>query len=156
VRVDKVTLGLLGAVLGLVAAGLIVAVVVQQRAASPDPSTPSGVVLAYVQAEQRGDALGAWNLLASSAQARGSRDWFLARAGTSEQGEAFFTIEDARSDDAGASVVLVRTTPGSVGIFGNGSYSSRTTVRLVQEGGGWRISVPPDDYLLLSSPGVKR
>jgi hypothetical protein len=154
--VDKVTLALLAAVLGLVAVGLTVAVVVGQRATPPDPNTPGGVVLAYIQAEQRGDAVTAWNMLASSAQARGDREWFLARAGTSEPGEAFFSTEDAHTDDTGASVVLVRTTPGSVGLFGNRSYSSRSTVRLAREDGAWRISVPPDDYLLTSAPAVRR
>ena len=48
-------------------------------------------------------------------------------------------------------VTLVETYPGSGGILGRTSYTSRATVRLVREPAGWRITVPPDDFLLLSS-----
>jgi hypothetical protein len=48
-------------------------------------------------------------------------------------------------------VVLVHTSPGSRGIFGNSSYTYRSTFRLVRQAGGWRISVPADDYLFFDS-----
>ncbi|MCA1647967.1 MAG: hypothetical protein LC797_21705 [Chloroflexi bacterium] len=34
------------------------------------------------------------------------------------------------------------------GIFGPSSYTNRTTVRLTREASGWRITVPPDPYVL--------
>ena len=51
-------------------------------------------------------------------------------------------------DASGASVVLVRTSAASDGIFGSTAYSSRSTVRVTREASGWRITVPPDPYLL--------
>jgi hypothetical protein len=104
-------------------------------------------VLAYSLAEQRGDAAAAWDLLASTAQARADRDQFLARAGRAYATNPYSATEDERIDGDGASVVLVSTRPASDGLFSHSS-SSRTTVRLVREPAGWRISVPPDDYLL--------
>ena len=63
----------------------------------------------------------------------------------------YLSTDNQQIDAVGASVVLVRTSPASGGIFST-SYSVRTTVRLTREADGWRISVPPDDYLLVSPP----
>jgi hypothetical protein len=149
---DRFTLAVVGGVLALVVVGLASAALLRDRAAPPDLTTPSGVVLAYALAEQRGDTQTAWDLLAASAHARADRERFLARAGTTDS--AYLTTEDERVEGASASVVLVRTTPPSGGIFGSPSYSSRATARLVSEGTPpvWRISVPPDDYALVSRP----
>src|SRR5690348_6216554 len=124
---DRFTLGVVGGVLALVAAGLIAAAVVAARSQPPDVSTPRGVVLTYAVAEQRGDADAAWNLLASTTQARGDRERFLARAGNGADDTAYLTTEDERTDADGASVVLVRTYGRSSGLFGNSSYSQRQT-----------------------------
>src|SRR5690348_9382385 len=75
---DRLTWPIVGGVLALVAAGLIAAAVTRDHTPPPDMSTPSGVVVAYASAEQRGDGSAAWNLLARSAQARGDRDHFIA------------------------------------------------------------------------------
>ncbi len=145
---DRFTLAVVGGVLALVVVGLAAAAVLRDRAQPPDPTTPGGVVLTYELAEQRGDPQTAWDLLAASAQAKADHERFLAFAGHPDT--AYLTTENEQIDSLGASVVLVRTTPASGGIFGGSSYSSRTTVRLVAEGSpsAWRISVPPDDYLL--------
>jgi hypothetical protein len=143
---DRFTLGIVGGVLALIIAALVAAASLH-RAAPPDLDTPSGVVLAYTLAEQRGDAPAAWELLASSVQARADRDRFLAWAGRSSSTDHYCTTDDERLDANGASVVLVCTAPASGGLFSHPS-SSRTTVRLIHESAGWRISVPPDDYLL--------
>ena len=48
----------------------------------------------------------------------------------------------------------MQTYSGSGGFFlgaGSSSSTTLTTVRLVREGPAWRISVPPDDYLLLNT-----
>jgi hypothetical protein len=150
---DRFTLAVVGGVLVLVTAGLIAAASVRTHTASPpDLTTPSGVALAYALAEQRGDAQTAWDLLATSTQQRGDRERFLARAGSSEPDNTFITTEDERLDGDGASVVLVRTYAGTGGIFGRTSNTNRTTVRLIRETNNWRITVPPDDYLLLVTP----
>jgi hypothetical protein len=146
--VDRFTWAVVGGVLALVVGGLVVAAVTRSRAAPPDLSTPSGVVLAYALAEQRGDPQAAWDLLARSAQARGDHDRFLARAGNVGNDRTYLSTEDDRTDGDGASVVLVRTFPASNGLFSGYGFSNRTTVRLVREDDTWRISVPPDEFLL--------
>ena len=108
------------------------------------------MVLAYALAEQRGDGQTAWELLATTTQARGDHERFLARVGTAHN-EGYLTTQDERLDGESASVTLVHTYPGSNAFFGSSSYASRNTVRLVREPAGWRITVPPDDYALLSS-----
>ena len=149
---DRFTWAVVGGVLALVVGGLVAATLVRGRERPPDLSTPSGVVLAYALAEQRGDGQTAWDLLATSAQARGDRDRFIAGAtNNSNSGREYLTTEDERVEgDTAASVVLVRTYPASGGLFGSSGFSNRNTVRLVREGQAWRISVPPDDYLLNS------
>jgi hypothetical protein len=149
---DRFTWGIVIGVLALVAAGVVVAAVVRGRDAPPDLNTPAGVVLAYALAEQRGDPQTAWDLLATSAKARGDRDRFLARAGDHGGGPSpYLTVEEERIDGDTASVVLLQTYAGSSGIFGAGSYPNRNTVRLAREALGWRITVPPDDYVLIST-----
>jgi hypothetical protein len=148
---DRFTLAVVGGVLALVAAGLVTAATLRgQIGAQPDPGTPAGVVLAYALAEQRGDAQAAWDLLASSARQRADRDRFLARAGHAEPDNTYLSTEDQRIDGDTASVVLVQTYPGTGGILGRTSYTNRATVRLIREPAGWRITVPPDDFLLLA------
>ena len=133
---DRFTFAVVGGVLALVAAGLITAATLRgQVGSTPDLSTPGGVALAYALAEQRGD-----------------RDRFLARAGHTQPDNAYLSIDSARVDGDTASVTLVETYPGSGGILGRTSYTSRATVRLLREPAGWRITVPPDDFLLTSKP----
>jgi hypothetical protein len=130
--------------------GVVAAAVVRGREPAPDLSTPSGIVLAYANAEQRGDPQTAWDLLATSAQERGDRERFLARAGN-RGGREYLTTESERVDGDAASVMLVHTYPGSGSVFGSSSSTSRDTVRLAREGPAWRITVPPDDYVLINS-----
>lgn len=148
---DRFTVAVVGGVLGLVVAGLVAAAVLRGHAPEPDLGTPSGIVLAYGLAEQRGDGQAAWELLATSVQARNSRDQFLVRFGGHGKGPEYLTTEDERIDADGASVTMVRTYPGSGGIFGGSGYTSRNTVRLAREAAGWRITVPPDPYVLFES-----
>jgi hypothetical protein len=152
---DRFTWIVVGSVVGLVVIGLAAAALLRGREAPPDLNTPAGVVLAYALAEQRGDPQTAWDLLATSVQARTDHNRFLARAGSRGGGDReYLTTEDERIDTDGASVVLVRTYTGSGAVFGSSSYANRTTVRLTRQGADWRIVVPPDDYLI-SGPLTK-
>ena len=56
--------------------------------------------------------------------------------------------EDLDTDGGSARVALLRTYPGSGGLFGSRSYTQRSTVVLARGDSGWRITVPHDDYLL--------
>jgi len=145
---DKFTTSVVAGVLLLVVVGLGAAAVLRDRQQTPDLSQPSGVVLAYALAEQRGDPATAWGLLASTAQARTTRDQFLARAGSSGTDRAYLSTEDIATEGDTARVALVRTYPASGGLFGSSSYTQRSIVVLQREPGGWRITVPPDDYIL--------
>jgi hypothetical protein len=148
---DRFTFAVVGGVLALVAAGLVTAASLRgQLSSTPDLSTPGGVALAYAVAEQRGDAQAAWDLLAASAQQRGDRERFLARAGHTQPDNTYLSTDDERVDGDTASVTLVETYPGSGGLLGRSTSTSRATVRLVREPAGWRITVPPDDFLLLT------
>ncbi len=148
---DRFTIAVVGGVIGLVVAGLVAAAMLRGHAPQPDLNTPSGIVLAYGLAEQRGDGQAAWELLATSVQTRNNRDQFLVRFGGHGSGPEYLTTEDERVDADGASVVMVRTYPGSGGLFGGSSYTNRNTVRLAREASGWRITVPPDPYVLFES-----
>ncbi len=147
---DRFTWLIVGGVLALVIASLAVATVSRGRAAQPDLNTPSGVVLAYAQAELRGDGQTAWELLATSTRARADRDRFIARVGSADGTPRQYLSTEAEhiDPDNTASVTLVRTIPGSGGLFGNSSYTSHSVVRLTREAGAWRITVPPDEFAL--------
>jgi hypothetical protein len=147
---DRFTFAVVGGVLALVAAGLVTAASLRgQVGSAPDLNTPAGVALAYAAAEQRGDAQAAWDLLATSAQQRGDRERFLARAGHSQPDNAYLSTDEERVDGDTASVTLVETYPGSGGLLGRATYTNRVTIRLARESAGWRITVPPDDFLLV-------
>ena len=145
---DRFTTIVVACVSLLVAVGLGAAVLLRDRQQPPDLSRPSGVVLAYALAEQRGDPAAAWDLLAPSAQARTTRDQFLARAGSGMSDQAYLSTEDLAVEGDSARVALTRTYPASVGLFGSRSYTQRSTVVLERGPAGWRITVPSDDYLL--------
>jgi hypothetical protein len=145
---DRFTTSIVVGVLLLVGVGLGASFVLRDRQQPPDLSRPSGVVLAYALAEQRGDPATAWDLLAPSAQARTTRDQFLARAGSDGSDRAYLTTEDIATESDTARVALLRTYPASGGLFGSNSYTQRSVVVLGREPDGWRITVPPDDYLL--------
>jgi hypothetical protein len=147
---DRLTLGLAGGVLALVLTGVVVAASLRGQDAAPDLSTPGGVALGYALAEQRGDPGAAWELLASSAQAATTRDQFILRAGGPREERGFYSTEDERVTGDSATVVLVHTYPSSGGFLSGGrSYADRTTVLLVREAPGWRITVPPDRWVLI-------
>ncbi|HEY3062609.1 MAG TPA: hypothetical protein VGL99_26860 [Chloroflexota bacterium] len=144
-------------VVGLVALALLLAFLSPTRDPVSDLSTPDGVTLAYALAVQRGDLDRAWELLAESAKAQTSKDRFIARIEGFRSGyqRARLSVEDVRLEGESARVDLVRTYPSSgglLGLGGAGSYANRNTVRLVRENGQWRISTPPDPFVLERLP----
>jgi hypothetical protein len=150
---DRFTWGIVVGVLALVVAGIAAATLVRGREVPPDTSTPSGVVLAFEQALQDGDAERAWDLLASTTQAAVGRNRFLQRASGSARGsgsnQVRLIVENERVTGDSAVVDLVRTYRSS-GLFdfGGGDSPPRYVVRLVRENGAWRITVPADSYLV--------
>lgn len=146
---DRSTLALSLGVVGLVALGLIL-VVTRPAPPAPDLTTPSGTVLAYALAEQRGDGQTAWDLLASDLQQHSDRAQFLGLTSTQRSETEFFSTDQEVQNGNSASVVLVHTyrAPSGGLLSIPASSTRRTTVQLVRESGGWRLSVPPDPYAL--------
>jgi hypothetical protein len=147
--VDRFTWGIVvGAVL-LVAAGLVSVTVLQRPPGPPDLSTPEGVVRAFVTAIETQHPEQAWDLLTTGARGTMTRDEFIRRA--SAQGRprsGRVAIDNTVEEGNIARVELSRTYEGGGGLLGPSSYTTTNTVRLEREGGQWRISVPPDPYLL--------
>jgi len=152
----RFTWGIVIGVLGLVAVALGLAFLSPGRDVAPDLSTPEGVTLAYAIALQRGDLDQAWGLLAQSTQAQTTKDRFITRAegirGSYQR--ARLNVQDVRIEGDTARVDVVRSVPSSGGLFGLGSdsFSTTNTVRLIREGGQWRITTPPDPFLLERTP----
>jgi hypothetical protein len=150
--VTRFTWGIVIGVLVLVAVSVGLAIALPRTQPTPDISTPDGVVLAYGLAMQRGEPEAAWDLLSSGAQAPTTRDRFVTRASglTGAYERARLSVEDVHVEGTTARVDLVRTYARSGGPFGLGGGASSTTnvVRLVRENGNWRISTPPDAFVL--------
>ena len=146
---DRFTWGIVAAALLLVAAAVGSVALLQGRAVPPDLSRPDGVVRAYVEALDTGRPERAWDLLAASVRQNVTRDEFVRRA-TSFGGrrQERITIEAVHVDGAVARVELGYTYVGGGGLFGSGASTYRRTVRLEQEAGAWRITVPPDPHLI--------
>jgi hypothetical protein len=145
---DRFTLGVVvGAVL-LVIAAVVSVVLLQGQSAAPDLSTPEGVVRAYYAALDQGHPEQAWDLLSSRARAQTTRDEFIQRAISFRPGrEQRVTIDSVEIVGDTANVNLSLTSSGG-GLLGGGSYSQTVRVRLDREDGQWRITVPPQPYLI--------
>ena len=149
---DRFTWGIVVGALVLVIAGLGTVVLTQRQAPPPDLSQPEGVVRAYVEALDSGHPERAWDLLAASARSGNTRDRFIERATASSSGplrEGRLTIESVVVEGSVSRVELERTFDSGGGLFGaSGRYTNRSTVRLEREAGQWRITVPPEPYLI--------
>ena len=149
---DRFTWGIVVGALVLVIAGLGTVVLTQRQAPPPDLSQPEGIVRAYVEALDSGHPEQAWDLLAASARSGSTRDSFIARATASSSGrqrEGRLTIESVVVEGSVSRVELARTFDSGGGLFGaSGQYTNRSTVRLEREAGQWRITVPPEPYLI--------
>jgi hypothetical protein len=78
-----------------------------------------------------------------------TRDEFLRRAATygGSRGGSRVAIEQIEIEGDIARIELSRTYTGG-GIFGPSSYTTRMPVRLERVGGAWKITLPPEPYLL--------
>ncbi len=153
--IDRLTVTVAACVLGVVALGIVVAIVIGRAQPTPDLSTPEGVTLAYERAVMRGEPDVAWNLLSAEAQAATTRQEFLARASAlANRGDVRVAVEQVRTDGATTHLDVTRTIPtsGFLG-FGAGSVTTRSSVTLVQEAGSWRISVPSDPFVIMQPAG---
>ena len=149
---DRFTWGIVVGALLLVAAGLASVTLLQRAPPPPDLTRPEGVVRAYIEAIDAGRPEAAWDLLADSARSGVARDEFIRRATSFRRGSSTrVAIEQVEVEGRTARVELSRTFGGGggpFGLFGPSSFTDRFTVRLEQEGGQWRITVPPEPFLI--------
>lgn len=115
-----------------------------------DPSSPAGVVQAYVEAIRAGDRERAYDLLSRSARTEIQRDATRQRfpsASDSDDTGRRIVIEpiSETGDTAEVKVTISRFATRS-DPFSSGTYHRDLTVRLVREGGTWRISQPAEPY----------
>ncbi|MDQ3810856.1 MAG: hypothetical protein M3336_11245 [Chloroflexota bacterium] len=152
----RATWAIVGGVLVLVALALALALLARGREPPPDLARPEGVALAYALDIQQHEPDKAWDLLSESARAQTTRERFMLRAESFARSyeRARLSVEDPRTEGESARLELVRTLPSSGGLFGfgGGSNAIRANVRLVREGGQWRISTPPEPFLLERLP----
>ncbi len=149
--VDRFTWGIVGGALLLVLLGIASVTLWQRPSPPPDLTRPDGVVRAYVEALDTGHPERAWDLLSASARAGIDRETFIQRATTSapsRPNEGRLTIDRVEVEGDTARVDLARTYDSGGGLLGTSSSTIHSTVRLEREGGQWRISVPPDPYLI--------
>jgi hypothetical protein len=151
---DRFTWGIVAGALALVVVGLASVTLLQRPAPPPNLSTPEGVVRAYMVAMADGRFEDGWDLLATTARTNVTRDEFIRRATESRTpreraGRAL--IERVEIDGSVARVDVARILE-SGGLFVPSTYTDRTTVRLERERGDWRITVPPETYLIAQRP----
>lgn len=145
---DRFTWGIaIGAVL-LILAALGSVLLLQPRTGTVDLSRPEGVVRAYYAALESGRAERAWDLLSASAQGSTTREEFIQRATSYRPGrEGRIATERVEIEGDTAYVHLSRTY-GGPSLFGPQGRTESITVRLDRAAGGWRITVPPEPYLI--------
>jgi hypothetical protein len=146
--VDRFTWAIVGGAVLLVVAAVTSVALLQSRSMPPDLSTPAGVVRAYYIAIDEGRPERAWDLLSSTARSGTTRDEFIRRATSFRtSSEARVSIDGVEIEGDTANVRLGRTYGGG-GLFDSGGSTTYVRVRLDREGGAWRITVPPDPYLI--------
>jgi hypothetical protein len=145
---DRFTWGVVAGAVLLVLVAIASVAVLQTRSATVDLSRPEGVIRAYYEALDAGRPERAWDLLSSTARSRTTRDTFIQRAtGYRPSRNARITVDRAEIEGDTAYVYL-SITYGGGGLLDSGSSTSTVTVRLDRESGQWRITVPPDSYLI--------
>jgi hypothetical protein len=153
---DRFTWGIVGGALLLVVLGVASVSVLRRPPAPPDLSRPDGVVRAYVAAMAADHPEDAWDLLAESARVNVTRDEFIRRATqdtTSRNDAGRLSIDKVEINGTTAVVEINRTYTSGGGLLGPSTYSTRSTVRLERFGSSWRITVPPEPWLIDKRPG---
>ena len=152
---DRFLLGIVAGAVLLIVLG-IVAVFVAGRASPPpppDPSSPVGVVQAYIEALRAGEPDRAYTFLSRSAQASMPLDEYrrpFSHAYRRPETEQRWLIEPvmAGADTAEVRVTLSRFSS-SPQPFSATTYHRDETVRLVREDGTWRINQPVGPFPFL-------
>lgn len=149
-RTDRLLLIILAGIVGVVAVSLIVILGVgSRRPAPPEPGTPVAATLEYLDLLRNGEAARAYDMLSTSGRSEISRERFLREAPrfTDSERERRVVAELIRDDGERAEVrVTVSVFTSRSDPFSRSSRHSDTTIRLVREGGDWRIASPAAPY----------
>jgi hypothetical protein len=147
---------LLGIVVGAVALivlgiGVVLALGGRPTPPPPDPASPVGVVHAYVEALRAGDVERARALLSQAARAELDRDRVpFSRCYEPGGVERRILIEPVEMEAERASVrVTISTFAARTEPFSSSTYHREVEVRLVREGGQWRIAQPVEPFALV-------
>lgn len=153
-RPDRFLVGIVAGSLLLVVVGIAAVFLAGRAPASTvaDPSSPVGVVQAYLEALRAGDADRSYGYLSRTAQATTPRDRYLERfprhsapGQTSQTSRLLIEPGKLEGDVAEVKVTISRFSSGG-GPFSYGTYHQDVTVRLNQENGVWRIAQPTEPY----------
>ena len=111
----------------------------------PDLSTPDGVVTAYIQAIQAGDADTAWNLLAPERvqqpplKTGNTKEQFQSQVQSNRRQSSSRIRISSVTTSGDTATVVVEITQTSGDLF-SGAYSHFETVTLRREGASWLIT----------------
>jgi hypothetical protein len=153
-RRDPFLIAIVAGALLLIVVGIGAVLVVGRtpRSAPADPTSAEGVVKAYVEAIQAGDADGAYELLSQAAKASTSlqeyRQRFPRNQPPTDSGQrVLIEAVEVGGDTADVRVTFshfsARPEP-----FSAGSSHRAVNVRLIREDGAWRVSQPAEPFPL--------
>lgn len=143
-RVPKAVLVVGGAIVALIALGLVAVLVAQKGPATYAPGSPEAAFQAFYRAYEAGDVDGAYGLLSSAVTGQLT----LAEYRRSDSEMAWERDQDRRVVLVGADLtgdranLRLRIDQFSTGGLGAERYSYDRTVRLVWEAGAWLIDEP--------------
>jgi hypothetical protein len=153
-RRDPFLIAIVAGALLLIAAGIGAVLVVGRapRSAPADPTSPEGVVQAYVEAIRAGDADRAYELLSRTAKATTSaqeyRQRFPRSQPSTESGQRVLIETVEVGEDAAEVRVTFSRFSARPEPFSAGTYHRAVNVRLVREDGAWRIGQPAEPFPL--------
>jgi hypothetical protein len=119
-----------------------------------DFTTPDGVIAGVRAALQQGDLIRPEpaRVIGSSTDDEGSVHYPRRRTAVRIPGARLTTNAPTVDGDTARGICApIRTRCGLFGL-GDSSYSNQNTVRLARESGQWRITAPPDPFLLERLP----
>jgi hypothetical protein len=140
-----------GTVVLVVAAMLTVFLFGRNRTVTPaDPASPAGIVQAYIEAVRGGDVERSRTYLTREARAQVEARDRQSTYPQSREDNQRIVVETVSSTDTTAEVKVTlsrfyaRSDP-----FSSGTSRYDLTVRLIREGGAWRMTQPIEPYSLL-------
>jgi len=149
---DRFLMGIVLGAVALIAVGIAAVLLAgrQQPSATVDPSSPVGVVQAYVEAVRAGDTERARGYLSQSARDQVDRPGFPKPVLPPSPPDRRVLIE---AGEVGADRATVRVTISTFTArsepFSTGTYHQEVEVRLVRDNGQWRISTPVEPFPFL-------